>query len=139
MAVDLPEVVQRWSASVQDYLDAMAEVIDATQAAAEACLEAAAAVKTLQTVIDGLHGKTVDIGIDTAGAAAADAVAAALGKIAAVAPAAAAGMKEAAGASAGFAGPRRFSRANSGDISDELMTQTALLRTMAAADDGYCG
>jgi hypothetical protein len=63
----LPEVSQAWTADVSDYIAAMSELIASTR-------EAAAAVEELQHTIDELHGKTVNLGVDTAAANAAAAV-----------------------------------------------------------------
>ena len=64
---DLPQIEQVWIANVSEYVAAMGEMLAATEAVA-------GAVAALQSEIDALHGKTVDIGIDTAAASAAAAV-----------------------------------------------------------------
>jgi hypothetical protein len=63
----LPEVEQTWVANAQPYIEEMSKLIASTR-------EAAAAVEELQHTIDELHGKTVDLGVDTAAAQAAAAV-----------------------------------------------------------------
>jgi hypothetical protein len=60
-------VSQAWTADVSDYISEMSKLIASTR-------EAADAVEDLQHTIDELHGKTVDLGVDTAAANAAAAV-----------------------------------------------------------------
>jgi hypothetical protein len=63
----LPEVTQAWTADVSDYIAEMSKLIASTK-------EAAAEVEALQRAIDELHGKQVNLGVDTAAAQAAAAV-----------------------------------------------------------------
>jgi hypothetical protein len=67
VAIDLPDVVQKWSADLADYLGPLEAAIAMTEDLAKAANEATLAVGAVQGALDALHGRDISVAVDVAG------------------------------------------------------------------------
>ena len=67
MSISLPDVEQQWTADVAPYVAGMAEAIAVAEEFSKANIDAAKSVGVLQAAIDGLHGKDINIDVNTSG------------------------------------------------------------------------